>query len=252
MEIIMKNTSARFIGVASAVIFLSTIVYAQSGGIFSITQSVVAGGGGQDVTAGIFSLDYTLGQAMAGEMATGGPYEISPGFWDASPSGITGNVIYGNAISGPVGPRFVSNVLISAAGSPAISDLTDFPGGAYSLTGFGAGNYTVTPSKTGGVNSITSFDAAKIAQHVAATNTLSGNALIVADVSGNGVVSSFDAAQIARYVTSTPPFGLAGTWKFVPVSRSYASVTGSIAGENFTALLMGEVSGNWTNTGARP
>ena len=246
----MQIQHFRIIAALTLMFVLMSIVSAQSGGIFSVTQSVVAGGGGQNVTAGIFSLEYTLGQAVAGDMASGPPYEISPGFWDATSAGISGNVMYGNAISGPPGPRFVSNVLISAAGSPAVSDLTDFPGGAYSLTGFGAGAYAVTPSKTGGVNSITSFDAAKIAQHVAGTNTLSGNALIVADVSGNGIVSSFDAAQIARYVTSSPPFGLAGTWKFVPSSRNYASIAGSIAGENFTALLMGEVSGNWTNTGA--
>ena len=127
------------ISIPALMIFLSAIVSAQSGGIFSVTQSVVAGGGGQSVTAGIFSLDYTLGQALAGDMATGSPYEISPGFWPASPSAITGNVIYGNAVSGPPPPRYVSNVLISAAGSPAVSIFTDFPGGAYSLSGFGPG-----------------------------------------------------------------------------------------------------------------
>jgi hypothetical protein len=231
---------------------LSAMVSAQSGGIFSITQSVVAGGGGQNVTGGIFTADYTVGQTVAGDIATGSPYEIVTGFWASGPIGIAGNVIYGNAIAGPPGPRFVSNVLISAAGSPNISATTNFPGGAYSLSGFGAGAYTVTPSKTGGVNSVTSFDAAKIAQHVAGINILSGNARIVADVSGNGIISSFDAAQVARYATSSPPFGQAGTWKFVPVNRNYASVAGSLAGEDFVALLMGEVSGNWTNTGARP
>ncbi len=163
---------------------------------------------------------------------------------------IMGNVTYGNAI--PASTRFVSNVLISGAGSPPVSTTTGFPDGNYSLGGFGSGAYTITPSKTGGVNGVSSFDAAKIAQHVAATSSLTGNQLIVADVSNNGVISSFDAGQIARYVASTPPFGITGTWKFVPVSRTYASITENITGENYSALLMGEVSGNWTNTGARP
>jgi hypothetical protein len=146
-------------------------------------------------------------------------------------------------------------VLISGAGSPAVSVFTGAPGpiaGTYSLSGFGAGSYAVTPSKTGGVNSITSFDAAKIAQHVAGIVLLTGNQLLVADVSNNGVISSFDAAQIARYVTSSPPFGITGTWKFSPLNRTYATVNANISGEDYTALLMGEVSGNWTNTGARP
>lgn len=169
------------------------------------------------------------------------------------PPVVNGTVTYGNAIGAPT-PRFVSNVTITAAGSPTLMTTTAAPGataGQYSLTGFGAGAYTITPTKTGGVNGITSFDAGKIAQHVAGTNVLTGNPLIVADVSNNGSVTSFDAAQIARYVASSPPFGVTGTWKFLPVNRSYSSITGDLAGQDFAALLMGEVSGNWTNTGAR-
>lgn len=160
---------------------------------------------------------------------------------------ISGTVTYGNA-SAP--PKFVSNVLISGAGSPPVSTVTVFSGGTYSLTGFGAGAYIVTPTKTGGVNGISSFDAAKIAAHVAGISLLTGNQLIVADVSGNGVVSSFDAAQIASFVVSAAGMHT-GEWKFVPASRNYPSVTTDITGQDYSAMLMGEVSGNWTNTGAR-
>ena len=45
-----------------------------------------------------------------------------------------------------------------------------------------------------------------------------------------------------------PGSGSAGTWIFTPVNRNYASVTTNIKGEDYIALLMGEVSGNWTNT----
>ena len=87
----------------------------------------------------------------------------------------------------------------------------------------------------------------RLRQHVAGTSLLSGNQIIVGDVSGNGGISSFDAGQVARYVASSPPFGNAGTWKFLPTSRSYPSVASNITGENYSALLMGEVSGNWGN-----
>ena len=53
-------------------------------------------------------------------------------------------------------------------------------------------------------------------------------------------------------MVSSPPFGITGNWRFIPVSRNYPWVTSSLAGEDYTALLFGEVSGNWTNTGARP
>ena len=105
---------------------------------------------------------------------------------------------------------------------------------------------------------ISSFDAGRIALHVAGPPNpqLTGNQLIVADVSGNNQVTSFDAAMIAKYVAgppyAAPGIGSTSTWRFTPVNRSYPSVTGSITGEDYSALLMGDVSGNWANTGARP
>ncbi len=164
---------------------------------------------------------------------------------------VSGTITYGNAIGSPT-PRFVSNVLLSGVGSPNVSATSDFPGGVYSLTGFGSGAYTVTPSKIGSVNgAISSFDAGKIALHVAGTTVLTGNQLIVADVSGNGTISSFDAGQIARYAAGVPGSGSAGSWIFTPANRNYASVTTNIKGEDYVALLMGEVTGNWNNVAAR-
>jgi len=148
-------------------------------------------------------------------------------------------------------------VLVTGAGSPNVTDTTGIPG-TYTLTGFGAGSYTVTPSKPGGPNgAINSFDAAKIAQHVASVAFLSGNQLVVADTSGNNIIQSFDAALIAKYVAGLVGVGSTGQWRFYvnssvafpptcePTSRTYASVTGSLTGEDYTGLLMGETSGNW-------
>lgn len=166
---------------------------------------------------------------------------------------VSGTVTYGNT-TGNLTPRSVSNVIISGAGSLAgCLTSTGFPGGDYLLSGFTTGSYTVTPSKTGGVNgAISSFDAARISQHVAGIVLLAGNPLTVADVSRNGVVTSFDAAQIARYVAGIPGSGSTGSWRFGPASRTYASVASAIAGENYSALLMGEVSGDWSNSSSRP
>ena len=174
---------------------------------------------------------------------------ITPAITPTPPPVITGAITYGNAAAPP---KFVSNVLIDGAGLPNVTTTTSFPDGTYSLTGFGSGSYTVTPTKTGGVNGISSFDAAKIAQHVAGIVSLTGNQLVVADVSNNGSISSFDAGEIANYVVTSLPAGIAGTWKFFPGSMTYSSITTDITGQDYSALLMGEVSGNWTNTGARP
>ncbi|MFN0279951.1 MAG: cohesin domain-containing protein [Pyrinomonadaceae bacterium] len=166
------------------------------------------------------------------------------------PPVISGTISYGNAIGSPA-TRFVSNVAVDGAGSPPVSDVTG-SSGTYSLTGFGSGSYTVTPSKSGGLNSsISSFDAARIAQHVVGPPNLNTTQQIVADVSGNGGISSFDAAQVANYAVSLPNSGASGDWIFVPLNRTYSSVENDMPGEDYSALLMGEVSGNWTDSGAR-
>lgn len=212
-------------------------------------------------TSGTIGL-WTMNADGSNQVIFPGTNTIGNGYsdWTVLPSAITGTITYGNAI--PADVRFVSNVQINGAGSVPVSVFTDGPGptaGQYTLTGFGAGAYTVTPTKTGGVNaSISSFDAARIAQHAAGPPNaqLTGSQLLVADVSNNGSITSFDAGMIAKFVAG-PPYeppgiGLTGSWKFSPVNKNYASVTASIAGEDYSALLMGEISGNWTNTGARP
>ena len=129
-----------------------------------------------------------------------------------------------------------------------VSVLTAFPDGSYALTGSGSGSYTIPPTKTGGANgAISSFDAGRIALHVAGAPNpqLNATQLLVADVSGNGVVSSFDAAMTAKYVAgppyAVPGIGATGTWRFSPLNRTYASVASNISGEDYVGLLMGEV-----------
>jgi len=207
------------------------------------------------------ALGFAQGDTMTATAtdADGNSSEFTPAV-SSAPSAISGMITYGNAIGSP-SPRFVSNVLISGAGSTNVSTTTAAPGaiaGQYTLMGFGTGAYTVTPTKTGGVNNITSFDAARISQHVAGPPNpqLTGNQLVVADVSGNTAVTSFDAAMIAKFVAgppyAAPGIGSTATWRFTPTNKNYPSVASSIAGEDYSALLMGEVSGNWSNSGARP
>ena len=177
---------------------------------------------------------------------------------------ISGTVTYGNAAAPP---KYISNVTVTGTGSPNVFTTTAAPGGTagqYTLTGFGSGSYTVSLSKTTGQNSITSNDAARIAQHVSGTNLLNTTQKVVADVSNNGVVSSFDAAQIATFVATGSSPGIAGQWRFFvppgptfpvgtsPTSRTYSSVTSNITGDDYVGLLIGEVTGNWTPSAARP
>jgi uncharacterized delta-60 repeat protein len=167
--------------------------------------------------------------------------------FNASGLGISGNIAYGTPAAS--GSKFVTRVTLTAAGSSSASTISDLSG-AYLLSGLGTGPFTVTPSKTGDVNGIQSGDATLVLRHVASGgNLLTANQQIAADANNSGTVTSGDATQILRYVAAngqTASSGITGAWKFVPASKSYSSLAGDLAGENYTAILVGEVSGNWT------
>jgi len=182
---------------------------------------------------------------------------------------MSGEVTYGNPASTTT--KFISNAAVTGNGSPNVFATTAAPGGTagqYTLTGFGAGNYTIGVTKTTGQNGISSSDAARIAQHVAGTLLIStSRQLIAADVTNNGSISSTDAAQIARFVTSLgPPIGLTNQWRFFvpsvteptfpigasPTTRSYTDPIGVQTGQDYIGILVGEVTGNWNPTAARP
>src|SRR6185295_12422710 len=111
-----------------------------------------------------------------------------------------------------------------------------------------------------------------VAQAVAGTQPLvSQNQRFAADTTGNGganPVSSQDAAFIARFAAGLTGSGRTGQWFFfvtgapspLPTapqtyddSRSYASVTNGLTGEDYVALLVGDVSGNYNPAShARP
>ena len=59
---------------------LTVSVAAQTGGSFTITQSVVANGGGAS-SGGTFAVNGTTGQPAAGTNSTGGVYGVNGGFW---------------------------------------------------------------------------------------------------------------------------------------------------------------------------
>lgn len=178
------------------------------------------------------------------EFNTGNPPDqTSNGQFCVINGNITGTITYVNG--SPTQPA-VQNVTVTAVGSTTITDTTD-AAGFYELTGFAAGAYTVTPTKTGDVNGITAFDAALVAQHVVGLTTLSSTQQTAGDTNNNGSLNSFDAALIAQYsVSISNPLSIAGTWKFNPTSRNYASVVTDTPNQNYGAILVGEVSGNWT------
>jgi hypothetical protein len=169
----------------------------------------------------------------------------------ATPAGsISGTVTYGTAPAGP--PRPVPAVSLAAAGLIPVNATTN-AAGVYSLTGFGLGAYVVTPTKSGTVNgSISGLDAARVAQHVAGLISLTSNQQLAGDATNNGSLSGLDAARIAQFAAGLTNPGIAGDWKFVGGPRNYPSVLNAISNENYEAVLVGDVTGNWSTPVPRP
>jgi YVTN family beta-propeller protein len=150
------------------------------------------------------------------------------------------------------GARNVTMTLTGNNGFVTRTATTD-NNGDYSFTNVPPGNnYTVTPSRTAEAHDagITAFDASLAAQFAATQISLSPNKRIAGDTSNSGTVTAFDASQIARYQLSIPVAGsIAGGWKFSPASLTFNNLSADQTNQNATAILVGDISGNWTPSG---
>ena len=169
------------------------------------------------------------------------------------PAVISGRITYENALV-PTVP--IPSVTITANGSPQVMGISNQTGN-YELTGLGAGPYTVTPARppqpTSLANGIFSNDAAMIARHLVGLTILTSSQLDAARVAGQSSLSALDAAYVAQYVVGNQSLtNQTGSWAFAPINRTYPSVAGSLQGQNFTAILKGDVSGDWSPSAGRP
>ena len=166
---------------------------------------------------------------------------------------LTGQVTYENAAS-PVMP--IPHTTITATGpAPLPLAVQDGLDGNYSISGFGAGSYTITPSKAPYAvninNGIFANDASLISQHVVHLITLNPVQQRAAQVGGQGTVTAFDASLIAQYIVGIPnPLNTTGNWNFTPASPSLTVLPNSV--QNFSGILMGDVSGDWAAETLRP
>ena len=142
----------------------------------------------------------------------------------------------------------VPDVLLTLADYQVYTDLSQADGG-YTVSGVAAGDYTLTPSKSDGVDGISAYDASLTLQHDAGLITLSGYAATAGDVNKNDGITSVDASYILQNAVDliTLPFpGAGAVWDFDPPSRSYPGLSSHQTGQDFTATLLGDVSGSWS------
>lgn len=142
----------------------------------------------------------------------------------------------------------VPGVGLALAGVGAFQAASDANGG-FLFSDAPIGGYLLTPSKSTDAVEITAYDASLILQRAAGLVELSAEQLRAADVTRDGIVSAMDASYVLeRAVGLLPvPFPGAGiVWDFLPENRTYTPLSVDLNDQDFTAVLIGDVSGNWT------
>ena len=154
----------------------------------------------------------------------------------------------------------------------ATGSMTTLEDGLYSFTLAAAQDYRVTATKTvdpsplGGVNVI---DLALIQQHILAMTPFdSPYKILAADADGSDSVSAVDLARLQQYILliTSEVAPDQDPWRMVvsdftfadPLSpwdyenfRDYVSFFDSVAAQDFVALKVGDVNGDWNPPGAR-
>ena len=208
--------------------------------------TITSGSSGTGAGTVSFTVPQNTGYSRTGTITVGGQTVTINQDAVSNLFNISGVVSYGITTSGQ-NSISVPEVNFDAVGASTMSVMSD-DSGFYQLSGLSAGNYTVTPQKTGDSNGINSQDAARIQQYLVGLIGFTANQLAAADVDDNGIVNSVDAARIQQYLVGIQSNNNIGQWKFLPANRQYNSLTTDLSNENYEAILVGEVSGNWTPT----
>jgi len=211
--------------------------------------------------------------SAASATPTSTPTSTPSGTPSATPTATTGPPAQlSGHISYYTGGGPVPDVTVVQLGDTPGSVMTN-AGGQYGFSTAGPGNVTVQPQKDGQFNAaITSLDAVTVLQAVVAQVTLTPEQELAADVTGNGSFSALDATRILQFQAGIlTRFAAAdlcqSDWLFVPVPSptpnqtlvepvvsggncqpggiALTSFTPPLAGRDFHAILLGDVTGNW-------
>lgn len=154
-------------------------------------------------------------------------------------------------VSGRVGYYWLDSPVAGAVLSmgPPNPDVVTDAAGTYSLAPYPFGDYTLEISKADDLGGINSLDAIKIVRHAIGVELL-GNAYkeIAADVNADDLINALDAIKVVIASVGIDPLP-SGPWSFVPDSRSYAPLNGDRPNQDFVAIRMGDVDGDWQPDG---
>ncbi|MDX2168061.1 MAG: hypothetical protein SF182_13390 [Deltaproteobacteria bacterium] len=185
--------------------------------------------------------------------------------------GVAGSISYYMGAKGDV-----PAVSMSFSGAGQASAETNSRGD-YSVT-LPTGNWTIRPSRQGGFDSaVSSLDAARVLQVIAGTASFTAQQRLACDTTGDGTLSSLDAVNILRLsagvIGRLPVATLCQSdWLFTPAPSivpnqqliqpvvgggtcqpggiAFNPLSATVTNQNFTAMLLGDCTGNWNSGGA--
>jgi hypothetical protein len=149
------------------------------------------------------------------------------------------------------------NVTFSLTGDATGSALSDNSGNYQFLSVLTGGSYTVTPNKTPlapGSTGISTIDIVATQRHFLNVAPIPpGCRLTAADVNGDTAVNTIDVVAIQRfYLGLTTGTANVGKYQFSPTSRTYPSFSSDHTGENYDALIFGDVASPFADRPAGP
>ncbi len=140
------------------------------------------------------------------------------------------------------------DVSIEGIESGSVSTLND---GSFAFDPLYAGDYSFSLSKDDQLPflTVTPYDASITAQYALNTWAFNSSQIIAGDVSGNDVTDAYDAAMMVQYAINLIDSFPAGNWMFTPEDVSIT--LSSPHSRDFTAIAIGDPSGNYPNTVTR-
>ena len=209
-----------------------------------------------DATVGFFKTGSPIAVAIGAPSAPATPTATPTATATASPTpstptptptptpiNISGNIDY---CSNPA-LAAVPGVTLTLTGDASTSAVSDASGN-YVLSAPRGGNYTVTPTKAAlgpGASAINTIDVVAVQRHFLIIGTpLAGCQLSAADVNGSNGVDTIDVVAIQRFFLSNST-GIAnvGKYQFLPTNRIYSGPVTDQTGQNYNALVFGDVAG---------
>ncbi len=148
----------------------------------------------------------------------------------------------------------IDSAVVKTSGSGIIT-ATSNNEGFYQLQNLEiGGNYTSTPERAIFTNwsahLITTYQAALTLRNAIGLENFTSNQVNAADVNKDGTVTSYDAALIAQFAVGLPRLtdSHVGEWIFSPAFRSYYDLNTSYENQDYTGILLGDVTGDWNQS----